>query len=56
MFAGTTSQPQTLFFSQSGDFENFREGVNDADALTYTIGINQVNVIRYLSAGRTLLV
>ncbi len=56
LFAGTTSQPQTLFFSQSGDFENFREGVNDADALTYTIGSNQVNVIRYLSAGRTLLV
>ena len=30
--------------------------MNDADALTYTIGSNQVNVIRYMSAGRTLVV
>ena len=56
VFGGTSSQPQTLFFSQAADFENFQDGVNDADALSYTIGSNQVNVIRALTASRTLLV
>ena len=56
VFAGTTTQPQTLFFSVSGDFEDFKDGVLPSSALKYTIGSNQVNVIRYLSAGRALLV
>lgn len=55
-FASTATQPQTLWFSQSGDFENFSDGINDADAMTYTIGSNQVNVIQYLSSARSLLV
>ena len=56
VFAGTASQPQTIFFSQSGDFENFERGTNDDDGLVYTIGSNEVNVIRYLSSGRQLIV
>ena len=48
-------QPQTLFFSQSGDFENFESGVQDDDGMVYTIGSNQVNVIRYLSSTRSLI-
>jgi len=56
VFAGTSSQPQTIFFSQSGDFENFERGTNDDDGLVYTIGSNEVNVIRYLSSGRQLIV
>ena len=56
VFAGTNSQPQTLFFSVSGDFEDFKDGIFPSSALKYTIGSNQVNVIRYLSAGRALLV
>lgn len=55
-FAGTTDQPQTLFFSVSGDFENFTGGVNDDSGLVYTLGSNQVNIIRYLSSSRVLLV
>jgi len=39
-----------------GSFEDFTDGVGPADALTYTLGSNQVNVIRYLQAGRVLLV
>ena len=56
VFASTTAQPQTLFFSVGGSFEDFNAGVNDTDALTYTLGSNQVNIIRYLQAGRVLLV
>jgi len=56
VFANTTAQPQTLFFSVAGSFEDFNGGVADTDALTYTLGSNQVNVIRHLQAGRALLV
>ena len=47
-FANTTAQPQTIFFSVAGDFEDFADGIDADDALIYTIGSNQVNVIRYL--------
>ena len=56
VFAGTDSQPQTLFFSQGGDFENFESGVNADDGMVYTIGSNQVNVIRFLASTRNLIV
>ena len=56
VFANTETQPQTLFFSKSGDFTDFNTGTADGDALIYTIGSNQVNVIRYLTASRALLV
>ena len=56
VFAGTSEQPQTLFFSQSGDFENFEADVEDDDAMVYTIGSNEVNVIRFLSSTRNLIV
>jgi hypothetical protein len=56
VFASTASQPQTLFFSVSGDFTNFTAGVADDSSLIYTIGSNQVNVIRYLTSSRVLLV
>jgi hypothetical protein len=61
VFAASTNYPQTLWFSSSGDYENFtgsevNSNVLDTNALTYTIASNQVNVIRYLSATRSLLV
>jgi len=56
VFAATSGQPQTVFFSVSGDFENFTGGVDASAALIYTLGSNQVNVIRYLQSGRVLLV
>ena len=56
VFAGTSTQPQTLFFSVGGDFENFNAGTDPDSALTYTIGSNFVNVIRYLASSRTLIV
>tara|TARA_R100001594_G_scaffold136874_1_gene179511 strand:+ start:229 stop:2541 length:2313 start_codon:yes stop_codon:yes gene_type:complete len=56
VFGGTATEPQTLWFSASGDYENFRPGTDPTSALTYTIGSNQVNVIRYLSSSNQLLV
>jgi len=45
VFAGTTSEPQTIFFSKAGDYENMGSGTNADDAMVYTIAANQVNVI-----------
>ena len=56
VFAGTTNEPQTLYFSKSGDYENMTTGTNADDAMVYTIASNQVNRIRYLKAQRTLIV
>ena len=56
VFAGTDTEPQTLFFSKSGDYENMTTGTNADDAMVYTIASNQVNRIRYLKSVRTLIV
>jgi len=56
VFAGTISEPQTVFFSKAGDYENMTSGTNADDAMVYTIAANQVNVIRYLKAQRTLVI
>jgi hypothetical protein len=56
VFAGTTDEPQTLYFSKSGDYENMTAGTDADSAMIYTIASNQVNAIRYLKAVRTLIV
>ena len=42
VFAGTTDEPQTLYFSKSGDYENMTTGTNADDAMVYTIASNQL--------------
>ena len=56
VFAGTSQQPQTMFFSKSGDYENMTSGSNDDNAMIYTIASNQVNAIQAMKATRTLIV
>ena len=60
VFAGTTEQPQTIFFSKSGDYENMDANIGgtvaDDDAIIYTIASNQVNAIRFMTATRTLII
>ena len=56
VFAGTSTQPQTLFFSQGGDFENFEAGTEADDGMVFTLGSNVVNVIRFLASTRNLIV
>ena len=56
IFSGTNNEPQTLYFSKSGDYENFTAGTDADSAMIYTIASNQVNAIRFLKAQRTLIV
>ena len=64
--AGNTDQPQTFWASQTGDFENhspdsdptagtYDGTVQDDDALDFTISADNVNAIRWMSAGEDTL-
>jgi len=60
VFAGTTNQPQAIFFSKSGDYESMDSNIGgtiaDDDAIVYTIASNQVNAIRFMTSTRTLII
>lgn len=61
VFANTSLQPQTLWFSVSGDYENFaptdnQSKVLDDSAMTYTIASGKINAIVWLASGPVLLV
>jgi hypothetical protein len=60
VFAGTTNQPQAIFFSKSGDYESMDSNIGgtiaDDDAIIYTIASNQVNAIRFMTSTRTLII
>ena len=56
VFAGTNNDPQKLFFSKAGDFEDMTTGTNADDGMNFTIGSDQVNAIKYLKGLRTLLI
>ena len=57
VFAATSNNPQSLWFSKNFDYENFTVGSGaDDDALIYTIASSKVNAIRFLSATRILIV
>ena len=53
-FGGSTYLPQTLWASVTGDYENFKYGTNDDDALNYTINTQDLNTIAWLSPGKVL--
>lgn len=67
-FSSNPGAPQTLYGSKSADFEAFSptgdltgtasdldDTVDDDNAVTFTLGSNQVNVIQWLSPVRTLV-
>ena len=59
--ANTSNQPQTLWATQTADFENHTPDnlsgtVEDDDALDYTISANEVNAIYWLNPGNDTLV
>lgn len=55
-YAGTISNPQTLWGSKSAIYDDFELGSNDDDAVKYTIASDQVNAIRWLSSGKSLTI
>ena len=55
-WAGSTEQPQTLWGSKSGDYENHTPGTLDDDPVIYTLATDQVNAIKWLSPGKVMAV
>jgi len=55
-FGGSKAQPQTVWGSATESYEDFTPGVNLDDSVSFTIADNQVNAIRWLSAGASLAV
>lgn len=45
--AGTTSDPQGVWLSQTEQYDNFQTGSDDSDGMFYTIASNQVNAIKW---------
>lgn len=68
IYGGTRLKPQTIFGSQSGDFFNFKPtvattdsnsttgSVTDDSGFAFTIGSDEVNVIRHLISKQTLFI
>jgi len=59
--ANTATQPQTFWATQTADFENHKpddgsDTIEDDDALSFPLSANDVNAIRWLSAGEDVLV
>lgn len=54
-FANSNNDPQKIWGSVSGDFQDMTEGSNAGDAVSYVIGSEQVNAIRWLASGKFLL-
>lgn len=55
VFANTpNSKPQTTWLSVTEQYENFTNGSDDADGMTWTIAAGQVNSIRWISAAKVL--
>lgn len=54
IYAATTHEPQTIWFSAVDDFENFSEGLEDSDS--FSIKLATSNTIRWIDALETLAV
>jgi len=55
-FGGTDYQRQTIWLSQSNDYENLEYGPDDADAMQYTIGSQEFNEILWLVSQTRLII
>lgn len=56
IYGGTTAEPQTIWFSEAGNFESFGVGPDDEDAIQVDIVSNEVNEINWLASSRDLVV
>lgn len=55
VYAGTSSEPQTVWLSESGSFEDFAAGINDSDSFSLVMSSDKMNAIRWLSALEALV-
>lgn len=56
VFAGSNNNPQKIWASVSGDFEDMTTGAGDDAAFVYTIAADQVNAIEWMSPQEYLLI
>ncbi len=56
MFGGNTAQPDTIWGSVTSDYENMKAGVDDDEAVIFTLSSRQVNVIEWLIGKDKLLI
>lgn len=56
LFGGTKDNPQTFWGSKTNSFEDMTPGTTDDDPVSYTIGSDKVNVIRWMKGSRVLLI
>lgn len=54
VMAASDSEPQDLWASVVGEYDNFETGSTDSDSYNYTISSDQVNAIRWLMSGKVL--
>ena len=48
VFASTNTEPNSIWLSKSGAFEDFTTGVNDEDAIEITLASDQVNAVQWM--------
>ena len=56
IYAGTPTQPDTIWGSAIDDFTNFIPGVDDSDSIEYIVSSNKVNAIYWLASSSRLRV
>ena len=54
--AGTDQEPQTIWLSQTDDWDNFLTGSLATDALRYTLASDVINEIQWLNPQKALLI
>jgi len=55
VYAGTTRQPQSVWFSASSEFDKFEQGTGDSDSFWITMSADKINPIRWASALEALV-
>jgi hypothetical protein len=55
-YGGTINQPQTIWKSVTGDYENFRYGSEATDAIAYTIGSKRQQTVLWMVGQKALLI
>lgn len=55
-FGGTELQPNTIWASATGDYENFRRGAFDTDALAFTLAAQEGSAIQSLVSHSSLVI
>lgn len=55
-YAGTTYEPQTIWLSAVGEYQNFKEGTNPSDSFKIELNARDRNAIQWISSLESLVV